>query len=472
MANVEEIMNMTAEEFQKELESDVEVTNLNEVIQQMKQDGSVQNSQFTNPNDPTVVPPSSSNNTIINSSIGIENDPNKVIGKNDTSNDVIKNSSEEIKEVNNSPNDVIKKDEETTKIKEDNKPIVNNEGFNNTSKPVPNTPKEVTEQKKMEKTNEFNPKDFIKNITVDLNNIQLGNVSPIDRIDNVNFLMNNKSKQQIAAIQSGYLAYVEGLNYDEINVLINSTLDEYGTQLLLAQTVHKMINSTNIGNISFDEWKKITSFYDLDSFLYGIYLQTFPGDTKFQVTCGTCENTIDVIVNNDTLISAKNDNTYRMLEMINTNQKSNPQLSLQRAVIHNQERVFLEDSKIIMEIKLPTIEKHLNLLASTNQKAKEKSKHLLTMLLFIEHMYVLDVKRTIAEKKACYYEETNKQEIINIIKRLSYNDADKASVNIQNMIDMYKTVFKIKSFICPKCQTRINDIDIDMETLLFFQILR
>lgn len=127
----------------------------------------------------------------------------------------------------------------------------------------------------------INPEDFLKNLKVDLNNIDVVEPNPVNKVKNFNFLMNRKSKTQIVAVQSGYVAYVEGLTYDDINGLLNSSLDDYGSQLLLCQTVYNAINTTSAGKLSFEQWKENTSYYDLESYLYGIYLEHFPGTTDF-----------------------------------------------------------------------------------------------------------------------------------------------------------------------------------------------
>lgn len=427
---ISEAINMTADEFERELENDTEVENFQQAMEIMREQSKDTVPSYNTPqnNQATVSNPTRP----VNTSIPMDNNP---IGKKSGC-------------INN-----------PVGITPDTHESVNKDNLTKKSEPI----KDETA---------IDPRDFIKNIKVDLNHIKICDMNPIRDVDNFDFLLNNKSKLQIVAVQSGYIAYVEGLNYDEINSLINSTLDEYGSQLLLAQTIHKMINTTNIGKIPFNKWAAMTSFYDMDNFLYGIYLQTFPGNTKFQVTCGTCENTIDVLVNNDTLISANNDTTMKMIESINQNKKDNPQLSINNSIIHSKERVFLEDSKLIIDIKIPTIKKHLDLLASINTKAKDKAKHLLNFMLFMENIYMLDIKETLRTKEPNYYEVTDRQRIADILKELTYNDANELSDRIEKMISMYRTNFKIKSFVCPKCQTRINDIDIDMETLLFFQILR
>lgn len=315
------------------------------------------------------------------------------------------------------------------------------------------------------------PADFLKNMKFDLTSIQMVDASPIEEVNNFEFVLNNKSKTQIVANQSNYIAYMESLNYNEISALTNSTLDDYAAQLLLAQTVHSKINTTSIGALNFQQWSQITSHYDLDSFLYGIYLQTFPGDTKFNITCGKCKEKVEAVVNNDTLITGKNEETFINLQELLNGREHSKEL-LDKALVNTTERLLLPDSKIIMDIKLPTIKKHLDLVGSVNKNLKQKTSHILSLMIFLNKVLMVNVKKSMETGNPCYYEVTEREKIARIISQLSFNDAKTLTEAIEKMIAKYAVEYKIKSFKCPKCHEELGDIPVDMETLLFYQILQ
>lgn len=311
--------------------------------------------------------------------------------------------------------------------------------------------------------------EFLKNLKVDLNNIDVVDSDPMTKTKNVQFLLNNKSKTQVVALQSGYISYVEGFNFDQINALVNSTLDDYGNQLLLCQSIYSAINTTNAGKMDFRKWCENTSFYDLDSFIYGVYLETFPGTTKFDVKCGTCGKQIEATVNNDTLIKASNDDSKNILSTILAH-KNNPKETMMNSIIHTSKKIFLEDSKMILRIKLPTIQKHLDLLASINAKAKEKNQHILTILLFLEELYMLDLDKSLVAGSPKYNIVADREEQSAYLKRMTYNDAKHVSDEINNMIRKYQVEFQIRSFKCSACGSDIGNIPIDIEQLLFFRM--
>lgn len=311
--------------------------------------------------------------------------------------------------------------------------------------------------------------EFLKNLKVDLNNIDVVDSDPMTKTKNVQFLLNNKPKTQVVALQSGYISYVEGFNFDQINALVNSTLDDYGNQLLLCQSIYSAINTTNAGKMDFRKWCENTSFYDLDSFIYGVYLETFPGTTKFDVKCGTCGKQIEATVNNDTLIKASNEDSKNILSTILAH-KNNPKETMMNSIIHTSKKIFLEDSKMILKIKLPTIQKHLDLLASINAKAKEKNQHILTILLFLEELYMLDLDKSLVAGSPKYNIVADREEQSAYLKRMTYNDAKHVSDEINNMIRKYQVEFQIRSFKCSACGSDIGNIPIDIEQLLFFRM--
>lgn len=330
---------------------------------------------------------------------------------------------------------------------------------------------ETVDNKKSANNSQITAKDFLNNLKFDVSNIKIVEESLLKETKNFEFIMNNKSKTQIVANQSNYIAYVEGLNYNEISALSNSTLDDYAAQLLLAQTIYSKINTTSLGTMSFSDWSSITSFYDIDSFLYGIYLETFPGDTKFSITCGHCKGKIDAVINNDTLITGKNEDALANVQRILNNKNDSKEI-LKDALINHKERIVLPDSKIIMDIKVPTIKKHLDILGSVNKNAKDKTQHILSVMMFLDNVFMIDLEKSMQTNEACYYEIKQKEKIARIISQLSFNDAKEVTKFINDFIDKNALEYKIKSFKCPSCQEDIGDIPVDMETLLFYQILQ
>lgn len=296
-------------------------------------------------------------------------------------------------------------------------------------------------------------------------------IDNFSELDSFQFILGGvpTSKTQVVAIQSGYKAYMEGLNYSEMVAVTDSTLDLYASRLLLAQTIHKKINTTSIGKMDFRTWALATSFFDLESFLYGIYLESFPGDTKFDITCGHCKKKIVANVNNDSLVASKNSKTdVRMQEILYGDNKA----TVENNALKKTVTKLLPKSKVKMVFKIPSIAKHLNLISGLRPENEKKLSKILLLMLYIDKVYMMDIKATMKTKKPKYIQITDKDKIARIIGSLSSVDIKAMSSGIEELVDTYDLDYKIRSFACPNCKKQVGDIPVDVEQLLFIQILQ
>lgn len=404
-----------------------------------------------------------------------ENILNKFDVEQNTETAVQETSQEEIKTVEEKPETNYARAKESEIIPPLNNPYAQRPDFSKylEKEELPFDPATSHSQNKtsIKTESEMDKKDFLKNLKVDLNQINIVDSNPLQELNNLEFILNSSSKTQIIANQSNYIAYMEGLNYNEMNSLTNSTLDDYASQMLLFQTIHSKINSTSIGKVKFEDWASITSFYDLDSFIFGIYAETFPGDSEFTIECPHCHDRIEAKINNDTLVSGKNEEAYSNIQKL-INGQTDRKVLLDNSLVNQRERIILEDSKTILDIKLPTIKKNLEILRSVNQEAKNKTQHILSIMMFLDTVYIIDVEQTKKTGKACYNRINKQKDVARIISAFSYADIKQTSKVINDMINKYAVEYKIKSFTCPKCQERINDIPVDMQQLLFFQLVQ
>jgi len=342
----------------------------------------------------------------------------------------------------------------------------------NKKKITPKTTKKTTSKKK---TTGSTPKkdvtEMLKNITIDINSIEFIEKSPLERIDDIDFILNGKPTFQVVANQSAYIAHMESIRLADINALTNSSADIYATKQKLYKTIWSKINTTSVGKIDYKTWLKVTSFYDLPSLMYGIYCQTFPGDTTFEINCRHCHETTDVIVNNETLISVKDEETYSKLNEI-INNTSKPEDLLNNSIVNKYSRSVLPTSKILIDIQTPSLWNHLELLASVDKEMINEIEDILGTLMFVKNLFVLDIKELQRTGKPKYYSVTDKNQIIHILRNLEIFDAKALGDAIGERSDKYAISYKIKNFKCRKCENDIGEIPVDVEQLLFSQILR
>jgi hypothetical protein len=312
---------------------------------------------------------------------------------------------------------------------------------------------------------------LLQNISIDINNIEFTEKSPLEKIDDIDFILNGKPTFQTVANQSAYIAHMESIRLADINSLTNSSGDIYATKQKLYKTIHSKINTTSVGSIEFKTWLKVTSFYDLPSLMYGIYCQTFPGDTTFEINCRHCHENTDVIVNNNTLISVKDEETYSKLNEIINNSKK-PEDLLNNSIVNKYSRSVLPVSKILVDIQTPSLWNHLELLASVDKRTIGELEDVIGTMMFIKNIFVLDMKELKRTGKPKYYPITDKNQIISILRNLEVFDAKALGDAIAQRSDKYAIGYKIQNFKCGKCSQDVGEIPVDVEQLLFSQILQ
>jgi len=318
-----------------------------------------------------------------------------------------------------------------------------------------------------------NPKlAFMDKITVDLNDVTITNKSPIQQTQDINLVFNsNVATFTVICCQSGYTANMSGLTLAEKNAINNSDGDIFQMRQKLYQTVYKKIHSMSIPKPDYNNWLKITSFNDLSTLLFGIYCQTFIDNNEFDITCGKCGKNTSVVVNNKTLIEVRDRKTYEKRDEIISSIKTGEEL-VAASIVHKDERVMLNDSKIIVDVSTPSLHDHLALLKISNQKTLQEYADAFSAMLFISHMYMLDLNQTYNTGNATYYEITDKARLLNILLKLSNKDGEQLENAIEEKLGKYKIDYEIHNVTCSHCKTKLPGIPVDIETILFTRINR
>jgi len=313
---------------------------------------------------------------------------------------------------------------------------------------------------------------FLDKINVDLNDVTITTKPAIHQAQDINTVFNNNvATFTVVCCQSSYTADMSGLTLAEKNAINNSDGDIFQMRQRLYKTVYKKIQSMSIPKPDFDSWLRITSFGDLSTLLFGIYCQTFIDNNEFDITCGKCGKTTSATVNNQSLVEVRDREAFGKLEEIISSIKSGEEL-VASSIVHKQERVMLDDSKIIVDVATPSLHDHLSLLKISNQKTLQEYADAFSAMLFISHLYMLDLNQTYNTGNAVYYEVTDRARILNILLKLSNKDGEQLENAIENKLGKYKIDYEIHNVTCQHCKTKLPGIPVDIETILFTRINR
>lgn len=359
---------------------------------------------------------------------------------------------------------------------------------NNTTKEKKLTPKEVMEQRgELKKNNndilimserqnivndmklKFN--EVISGMNIDLNNIVISDsLNSMEKHTNTDIVFHSKPTFEVPLSQSCYTAYLEALVYDDINSIIRSTGDTYSVTLKTYQTIYNKIQATTVGKLNFETFIECTSFFDLPSLYYALHMQTFPGTTNFTFECVHCNHQFSQDIPNDSLVFSRDEAIFERLDKVRR-EADNVDYILKNSLLSQNKRVCLNNSKMILDIRIPSLKTQLDILKETPSEEYKELADDLSILLFLKNVFMLNVPETLHKNTPVYYPIKGNIPIINVIKQLTISDSKQLSKIIEEWSDQYKVEYKIPSFKCPSCGKELGDMPVDMENTLFRQML-
>jgi len=390
---------------------------------------------------------------------------------------IIPNIDEDEKTIDISSSEVEVKDAETNE-EEKKKEL----SFDTTDEDVKDAIKEEIETEEKEKKKEENrlikkfdnievkaPSNFMSNVVVDLNNITIIDKPVLSQNEDLTFMINsNNHTFPVVCCQSGYAAQMTGLTLAEKNAINNSNLSIFQSRQILYKTVYNKISSMGFEKPSFDDWLKITSWGDLNTLLFGIYCETYTENNDFDITCGKCKKKTSVTIDNQSMIEVKDKEIYGKIDELVHSIKSGEELA-NASIIHQKHRVMLNNSKIIFDIKNPTLWDHLLLLKQSKQEIIKQYPEAFSAILFISNMYMPDT-RSFMKGKPSWYEVTNRAQILHTLLEISTKDGDQLEAYIEKELGKFKITYEISNITCSHCKAKLPNIPVDMETVLFTRI--
>ena len=306
----------------------------------------------------------------------------------------------------------------------------------------------------------------------DLNKITINDESKVfNEVDNFNFILNSKPTYQVTLNQSAYIAHIEGMRFSDIFSINQSVGNNFETTLRQYQTYFKKINSNSLGIKSFDEFTKLTSLYDVPTIEFGLFNQTFPGDTEFNIRCKHCGQEMKKVkISNDQLITAKNDEVYEQLDRV-INSIDSVKKAEVHSLVNKVDRIQLPVSKSIIEIHIPTIADQLDILKEIRESNFAQVEDYIDVLLYTKDIYVVDLVATKEKGEPVFNKCKNRNEILMVIKNLTLDDIKVFNEAISGKDSKYRIDYMIKSFPCTNCHKEVGDVSIDIQQLLFQETL-
>lgn len=316
---------------------------------------------------------------------------------------------------------------------------------------------------------EVDIRDLLSNISIDVNKIQIVDKPAASALSDSSIKINGRPTFEAICNQSGYVAYMQSLKYSDLSALENSVGGFYSTRQRLYKTIWEKLNTTSVGKVDFKTFLEMTSLYDVPSLLYGIYCQTFKTEVEFTVKCSHCDGEMPVKVPNKGLILVKNEETYANIGEI-LGSLASPQDVMEKSLVTKRTKLIAPDSKMLFELKIPTLYKYLEVVGSVKPEKFEEMQDILGMMVFIDKAYKIDIATLVKTGEVKYYEITDRAELADIISNLELDDSVELQKIIAEETEKYAIEYAIKGMTCRHCKTNMESIPVDMEDLTFFRI--
>ena len=321
----------------------------------------------------------------------------------------------------------------------------------------------------------------IKNISLLLNQIK-GNLDNLEAASNLmlskasndTFISKTQLPYSVYALNSAYRADMSGLNYKEINGLRSNSLNSYEKRRKLFKTVYDKIQSMNLKTIpSFDNFLKMTAIQDLDTLLFGIYSKTHLTKSDLTLRCSNkdCNHKFKYTIANENLIQLSTRETAaELVEKLDDSSLNQMEVTKSYSLVRNTEKIIIEELGVVLTIGLPTLEKMLKTF-KVILDVKEEEQEIYASALYIDEMAIPNYK-ALEQGKVEFFKLKDTREISNFVAALSMSEIRTFLKTLSKFIDKYKLHYAIKEAKCPQCGEVLEEIPVDIETLLFLAITR
>jgi len=312
-------------------------------------------------------------------------------------------------------------------------------------------------------------KNILDSLVVDLEHFDIIDANVIDETQFTNAALDSDASYQVICLRSGFSGSMTSLNFKDKDRIRNSNLDAFNERKMIYSIAHTKMSSSSVGKMSFAEFLKITAYSDIDTLMFGIFCQTYPGNTEFTINCGNCQFPINTSINPQAFIQIKDNDVFAYVDEILSNQHAPLEL-LGKSLVHTTRRIILPKSKLIIYIKTPSLQDHLNLLSHYNAASMANLRETIGIMTYIDKLYYPNMAAIKASGRPVYSELKEFGKKLDVVYRLKDGDDDFLNGEINKREEKHNVSYRLKEMECPQCKHNIKDMDIDIERLLFYQM--
>lgn len=315
-------------------------------------------------------------------------------------------------------------------------------------------------------------------VVVDLNNIDIvtGTLTELDKIASDRYIFENVPGYQVVACQSSYSVEATPLGNQEIDNILTSNEDLYKHQMKVYNILFDKLTNFSFGKPTFNDFMKMTSYFDVNTLFYGLLNATFPRGMNwdFQCTDSLCNHKFSLTINNKFLVDVKPESGVfdKINEVIHS--LKTPKEVISNSLVNTTRRVMLNDSKIILDLYIPTIMDYMEKIMkkSKDKELREKFSSSLGISLLVKNMYKPYFPGYKEGGKLPYLPaETDSETIARTIAKISREDGIQLEKAIADFVEKFTVNYAIDGVKCPRCGKVFEKMELpDMEELFFHEL--
>lgn len=314
-------------------------------------------------------------------------------------------------------------------------------------------------------------------VQIDLSSITIKKVKDINKSfgEQMEKRKAKKYTTKVVLPNSGYTAEISGMSSPEIrnySETINN-LDLFGQMELRYKNLFSKIENTSIGDMDFETFLKRTALMEYETLTYGLFSSTFPEKSTYPFTCPKCKTKKEfTYYNKEYLDTAETDKEKREailapMRKVLMGQAIDAKEIFEEAATNKLIRKYLKHSKIIVELRHPTLHDQLyEVLGSNKDNLNDVNTSILNIMPFVKTVYLPTIE-TIDNEMPEYIPLDDIAMKIEAINGLNEKDDEELALAIQkNILDCYNLKYTIRA---PKCSCGYSPEPevVDFETMLF-----
>lgn len=305
-----------------------------------------------------------------------------------------------------------------------------------------------------------------------------------------NNLLSAPRAVRVPFLLSGYHADVSAFSHSDTTGLARFlSLPDYIQRFeYIVNAVFEHILTTSKGDITFEEWIKVTKMPDLEAGFFGLHHATYPGLQDYVITCHSCRGQFPVEVDNDDLayISGKFIREADVKAIMSGNDAAiKKTLVWKKANPEKPIRFVTKDTKILLEFSIPTIEDYINTLRALQASGKFENVGniddprspefpFLRVYPYISRVGfpVLRQSQEDGKKLVSYTGSYDRNIIVGTVNNLSSIAFDSIfeREDIVDLVNISSIKYAIKPLDCPHCKAKIRAVPINLQTTFFTRV--